>query len=162
MGSGASSLMFRRTFNFSSPFGVALLVGLAALVLFLGLNAVGLRFDPFHLKAKRADRAEAAAQASADDAGARRIEAAGAADTVQRIDRITVQIRAADAIAHQSAIAAQEAPDANSPVDPARLDRLQLADRQLCELRPALCSDAAAPARYAGSGAASLRPAPPS
>ncbi|MGW8706068.1 hypothetical protein ACWGLL_12140 [Brevundimonas sp. NPDC055814] len=154
--------MFRRTLNFDSPFGVALLVGLAILLLILGLGAVGLRFDPFDLTAKRADRAEAAAHASADDAGARRIEAAGAADTVQRIDRITVQIRAADAIAHQTALSAQEAPDANSPVDPARLDRLQLADRQLCELRPALCPDPAAPAGHAGPGPAGLRPGPPS
>lgn len=150
-----------RTFNFASPFGlflrILLVIGLALLV----LGALGFRFDPFDSLQKRADRAEASAAAANADAAARRIESAGAADTVQRIDRITVQIRAADAIAHQSALSAQDAPDAKHPVDPARLARLRHADQQLCDLRPGICADASAAARDAGPGDDALRPSPP-
>ncbi|MNH79280.1 hypothetical protein D3C73_315980 [compost metagenome] len=147
----------RRTFNLTSPF--ALVVGFILLILFAG--AIGFRFDPLNLTAKRADKAEAAAVVSQDDASARRLESAGAADTAQRIDRITVQIRAADDIAHRSALAAQDAPDANVPLDPARLDRLRLADDQLCQLSPAVCSDPAAATVYARAGRPPLPPSPP-
>ncbi|MCZ4107592.1 hypothetical protein O3U67_05850 [Brevundimonas diminuta] len=150
-----------RTFNFASPFGlflrILLVIGLALLV----LGALGFRFDPFDRLQKRADWAEASAAAANADAAARRIESAGAADTVQRIDRITVQIRAADAIAHQSALSAQDAPDAKHPVDPARLARLRHADQQLCDLRPGICADTPAAARDAGPGDQTLRPSPP-
>lgn len=153
--------MKARTLNFASPVGRVILlvaaVGLAVLV----LGAIGFRFDPFDSLQKRADRAEAAAVAANTDAAARRIESAGAADTVQRIDRITVQIRAADAIAHQSALSAQDASDAKHPVDPARLARLRHADQQLCDLRPGICADASAAARDAGPGDEALRPSPP-
>lgn len=151
----------RRTFNFASPFGVILLLIVAAGMAILALGAVGFRFDPFDSLQKRADRAEASAAAANADAAARRIQSAGAADTVQRIDRVTVQIRAADAIAHKSALSAQDAPDAKHPVDPARLARLRHADQQLCDLRPGICTDAPAAARDAGPGDAALRPSPP-
>lgn len=153
--------MKARALNFASPVGRVILlvaaVGLAVLV----LGAIGFRFDPFDSLQKRADRAEASAVAANTDAAARRIESAGAADTVQRIDRITVQIRAAEAIAHQSALSAQDAPDAKHPVDPARLARLRHADQQLCDLRPGICADAPAAARDAGPGDDALRPSPP-
>lgn len=147
----------RRTFNLTSPF--ALVVGFILLVVALG--ALGFRFDPLNLTAKRADQAEAAAVVSQEDASARRLESAGAADTAQRIDRITVQIRAADDIAHISALAAQDAPDAHLPLDPARLDRLRLADEQLCQLSPAVCSDLAAATVDARAGRPLLPPSPP-
>ncbi len=151
----------RRTFNFTSPFGVILLLIVSVGLAVLALGAVGFRFDPFDSLQKRADRAEASAAAANADAAARRIESAGAADTVQRIDRITVQIRAADAVAHQSALSAQDAPDAKHPVDPARLARLRHADQQLCDLRPGICADASAAARDASPGDDALRPSPP-
>ncbi|MBD3832876.1 MAG: hypothetical protein IE910_05950 [Brevundimonas sp.] len=147
----------RRTFNLTSPF--ALVVGFMLLVVALG--ALGFRFDPLNLTAKRANQAEAAAVVSQDDASARRLESAGAADTAQRIDRITVQIRAADDIAHRSALAAQDAPDAHLPLDPARLDRLRLADEQLCQLSPAVCYDLAAATVDARAGRPPLPPSPP-
>lgn len=150
-----------RTFNFASPIGVILRLVLAVGLALLALGAIGFRFDPFDSLQKRAERAEASAAAANTDAAARRIESAGAADTVQRIDRITVQIRAADAIAHQSALSAQDAPDAKYPVDPARLARLRHADQQLCDLRPGTCADAPAAARHADPGDDALRPSPP-
>ncbi|MBK1970816.1 hypothetical protein JIX58_03405 [Brevundimonas diminuta] len=152
--------MKARTLNFASPVGLIILL-VCAVGLILALGAVGFRFDPFDSLQKRADRAEASAAAANTDAAARRIESAGAADTVRRIDRITVQIRAADAIAHQSALSAQDAPDAKHPVDPARLARLRHADQQLCDLRPGICPDVAAPARHADPGDAALHPSPP-
>ena len=153
--------MKARTLNFASPVARVILLVAAVGLALLVLGAIGFRFDPFDSLQKRADRAEAAAVAANTDAAARRIESAGAADTVQRIDRITVQIRAADAIAHQSALSAQDAPDAKHPVDPARLARLRHADQQLCDLRPGICADAPAAARDAGPGDDALRPSPP-
>nr|WP_315025267.1 hypothetical protein [Brevundimonas diminuta] len=153
--------MKARTLNFASPVGRVILLIVAGSLAGVVLGALGFRFDPFDSLQKRADRAEASAAAANTDAAARRIEAAGAADTVQRIDRITVQIRAADAIAHQSALSAQDAPDAKLPVDPARLARLRHADQQLCDLRPGICADDAASARHADPGDETLRPSPP-
>ncbi|MFS0720744.1 hypothetical protein [Brevundimonas phoenicis] len=150
-----------RTFNFATPFGLFLRILLAIGLALLVLGAIGFRFDPFDSLQKRADRAEASAAAANTDAAARRIELAGAADTVRRIDRITVQIRAADAIAHQSALSAQDAPDAKHPVDPARLARLRHADQQLCDLRPGICTDAPAAARHADPGDDAMHPSPP-
>jgi len=136
--------MTGRTFNFRSPVGIALsvLAGILLLVFALmALEGLGFRFDPFDLSAKRLARAEQQREQTQQDATARRIEAAGTVETLRRVEQVTIQIRAAEQIAFQSATAAAEAPDANTPVDPARLDRLRLADDRLCQLRPALCSD---------------------
>ena len=131
-----------RTFNFRSPVGIAVLVMTALLVLILGvkaLNSVGVRFDPFELSAKRLAYAEQTRDLALQDAAARRIEAAGAHEALRHVEQVTLQIRAADQIAFHSATDAAEAPDANSPVDPQRLERLRLADERLCQLQPALC-----------------------
>ena len=135
--------MMARTFNFRTPVGIAvsLIVGLlAVLAVFVVLDGLGFRFDPFDLMAKRLTRAEQSVVTARQDASARRIEAEGAVDTLRRVEQVTIQIRAAEQIAFQSATAAAEAPDANSPIDPARLDRLRHADDSLCQLRPAICT----------------------
>lgn len=136
--------MMTRTFNFRSPVGVALsvLAGILLLIIaFVALDGLGFRFDPFDLSAKRLARVEQQRDQAQQDATARRIEAAGTTETLRRVEQVTIQIRAAEQIAFQSATAAAEAPDANTPVDPARLDRLRLADERLCQLRLALCTD---------------------
>jgi len=146
--------MTGRTFNFRSPVGIVLtvLAGILLLIIaFVALDGLGFRFDPFDLSAKRLARAEQQRDLAQQDATARRIEAAGTVETLRRVEQVTIQIRAAEQIAFQSATAAAEAPDANPPVDPARLDRLRLADERLCQLRPAICADAA-PSTDSGSG----------
>lgn len=121
---------------------LSVLAGLFALLLvFWLLNGLGFRFDPFNLSSKRLATAEQQRDLAQQDASARRIETAGSQETLRRIEQVTIQIRAADQIAFQSATDAAEAPDANTPVDPARLDRLRLADGRLCQLRPAICAE---------------------
>lgn len=138
--------MTGRTFNFRSPVGVALsvLAGILLLIIaFVALDGLGFRFDPFDLSAKRLARAEQQRDQAQQDATARRIETAGTVETLRRVEKVTIQIRAAEQIAFQSATDAAEAPDANTPVEPARLDRLRLADERLCQLRPAICAEPA-------------------
>lgn len=156
--------MTGRTFNFRSPVGIAVssIIGLlAVLAVFMVLDGLGFRFDPFDLSAKRLARAEQLRDQAQQDATARRIEAAGTVETLRRVEKVTIQIRAAEQIAFQSATAASEAPDANTPVDPARLDRLRLADDRLCQLRPAICRQPTAKTDLA-TGHAAVSPATPS
>lgn len=154
--------MTGRTFNFRTPVGITVsLIGglLAVLAVFVVLDGLGFRFDPFDLSAKRLARAEQQRDQAQQDATARRIEAAGTIETLRRVEQVTIQIRAAEQIAFQSATAAAEAPDANTPVDPARLDRLRLADDSLCQLRPAICtSTTSSPDPATGASALSLAP----
>lgn len=153
-----------RTFNFRTPVGITVsLIGilLAVLVVFMVLGGLGFRFDPFDLMAKRLTRAEQSGDKARLDANARRIEAEGAIETLRRVEQVTIQIRAAEQIAFQSATAAAEAPDANTPVDPARLDRLRIADDSLCQLRPDICTDTTtSPDSATGGSALFLAPSP--
>ncbi|WP_406851493.1 hypothetical protein WEU32_07715 [Brevundimonas sp. BH3] len=144
-----------RTFNFRSPVGIVLtvLAGILLLIIaFVALDGLGFRFDPFDLSAKRLARAEQQRDQAQQDATARRIEAAGTVETLRRVEQVTIQIRAAEQIAFQSATAAAEAPDANTPVDTSRLDRLRLADERMCQLRPAICSQPTSTANPGSGG----------
>lgn len=155
--------MTGRTFNFRSPVGIALsvLAGILLLIIaFVALDGLGFRFDPFNLSAKQLARSEQQRDQAQQDATARRIETAGTVETLRRVEKVTIQIRAAEQIAFQSATDAAEAPDANTPVEPARLDRLRLADERLCQLRPAICSQPSSTADPA-AGHRSVPPAPP-
>lgn len=112
--------MTGRTFNFRSPVGVALsvLAGILLLIItFVTLDGLGFRFDPFDLSAKRLATAEQQRDLAQQDASARRIEKAGTVETLRRVEQVTLQIRAAEQIAFQSATDAAEAPDAKTPVD---------------------------------------------
>ncbi|WP_312813057.1 hypothetical protein [Brevundimonas sp.] len=156
--------MTGRTFNFRSPVGIVLtvLAGILLLIIaFVALDGLGFSFDPFDLSAKRLARAEQQRDQAQQDATARRIEAAGTVETLRRVEQVTIQIRAAEQIAFQSATAAAEAPDANTPVDPSRLDRLRLADDRLCQLRPAICAEPATTTDPA-TGHRTVPPAAPS
>lgn len=153
-----------RTLNFRSPVGIVVtLLGtaLALLAIFMVLNGLGFRFDPFDLSAKRLATAEQQRDHAHQDASARRIESAGTVETLRRVEQVTIQIRAAEQIAFQSATDAAEAPDAHSPVDPERLERLRLADDRLCQLRPAICAEPT-PTTDPATGHRSVPPAAPS
>lgn len=156
--------MTGRTFNFRSPVGIALIV-LAGLLTLLAavvaLDGLGFRFDPLGLSAKRLARAEQQRDLAKQDATARTIEAAGSVETLRRVEQVTIKIRAAEQIAFQSATAAAEAPDANTPVDPARLARIRLADDRLCQLRPDICTGTTtSPDSATGGSALFLAPSP--
>jgi hypothetical protein len=66
---------------------------------------------------------------------------------VETVHRQVIELRdLTDPVIHE----ARSAPDASTPLDPDRADRLREHDRRLCELAPGACADpAAAPA---GSG----------
>ena len=81
------------------------------------------------------------------DAAARAAEAAGNADQVRRVETVhrqVIELRdVTDPVIHE----ARSAPDASTPLDPDRADRLRQHDRRLCELVPGVCAPA-------GSGSA--------
>ncbi len=95
----------------------------------------------------RGDLATAAANADA-----RATEAAANADQVRRVETVhrqVIELRdLTDPVIHE----ARSAPDASTPLDPDRADRLREHDRQLCEFVPGACAAAgageAAPAGY--------------
>jgi hypothetical protein len=61
-------------------------------------------------------------------------------------------------LTRQAEIEARNAPDAETPLDPARVDRLRSADNRLCSAYPAICP---ADPDVASSGADAVPPAGP-
>ena len=86
---------------------------------------------------KRAERAENRA-----DVAEAVVE--GQADIAASVEHHTIIIREADRIAADAEIEARTAPDAETPLDPDRADRLRRADERLCELVPDSCAPASA------------------
>ena len=86
------------------------------------------------------------------DAAARAAEAQANADQVQRIETVhrqVIELRdLTDPVIHE----ARSAPDASTPLDPDRADRLREHDRRLCELAPEVCAAAGPGARAPGDG----------
>ena len=149
-GQGATPVKtLTRTFNLASPWGCGLAV--LALLAFgwlvtVALGGVGFRFDPFNSAEKRAGAAETRAVTATIDAGARAQEAAGARDTIAKVERTLDQVRQAEVIAADLTTQARAAPDANQDNDPDRRARLRSEYERLCAARPAVCPpDPAAP-----------------
>lgn len=86
------------------------------------------------------------------EAAARSAEAEGNADQVRRVETVHRQVielrEVTDPVIHE----ARSASDASTPLDPDRAGRLRGHDRSLCELEPAACSGAGAPAPPGGAG----------
>ena len=109
-----------------------LIVG--GLILAFGvLRMVGFSWDPFGTQRARAD-----AYVSTDLA--RDLEAEGYAEQAVRTDTYHHQTLTIQTQAAQTEADLRSLPDADAPIDPARLDRLRAADRELCESSPGLCS----------------------
>lgn len=119
-------LLKPRNWIYVAVVGVGLV--LAAALLFAGHE---------HKAAQHADERRAVAQDHAD-AGVLTVQgqrqSAQQVETFNHLD-LTVHQAAATAVA-----AAQGAPDAKTPLDHDRSQRLRAFDDQLCALRPALCS----------------------
>jgi|GEM_PF-224329 len=130
---------------------LAAIAGTALLVAVLGV--VGFRFDPFDLAGRKLERATAEASQSKVEAAAASIEAAGARDTTTRVEITLAQSAAAQDLANHLSTLTRSAPDANEPLDPARIARLRDFDRQLCAVRPAICPDAPDTAAAKGDAA---------
>ncbi|WP_082385114.1 hypothetical protein [Brevundimonas sp. AAP58] len=93
---------------------------------------------------RRADRAETRADVAEDRALSAELEAEGQADQVRRIDTYAHQILTIQTETAAASAAARSAPDADTPLDPARADRLRHHDGELCRTAPDLagCSPA--------------------
>lgn len=125
-------------------YGIGLVVvALVVLSLVAGVNRV-LSYVPFTPQwGERTAQREAVRSVER----ARELEAEGQAEQALRTDTyhhevITIQTQAAQTEAQLRSL-----PDADAPIDPARLDRLNAADRELCETSPGICAPADAPAR---------------
>ena len=153
-----------RSFNFATPFGglVAAVIFIAfAALLILAAGGLGFRFDPFDSASRRADLAEANADAATSEASARGIEAAGERDTSARVDVVVRQVAAADRAVFSFTSDARIAIDAKDPLDPDRARRLRDVDQQLCAARPAICADYSPTTHDAGGGGEALHPGRP-
>ncbi len=132
--------------RFLGPWGW--LAGLAAaLLLVAGVSAVwsGLwSWLPWSAES-RAERAEAEAGRQTDRADVAELQAEGEGDTVRRLDTYHHQVVTVRAVADAAAAEARSAPDAATPLDSDRLDRLRRADGELCRARPGLAGCAPAP-----------------
>ncbi|MEH6699872.1 MAG: hypothetical protein V7672_14340 [Brevundimonas sp.] len=114
----------------------------AAVLALAAAHGLGLRWDPFDLQGRRLEAARSRVALAEADAHARRAErdgdhtvsreAAVVRDTELEVGRVT-------ATAIQQA---READDADTPLAPDRVRRLDDHDRELCRHAPALCAGA--------------------
>ena len=122
-------------------------------------HGLGLRWDPFDLSGRRLRAAEARAAIAVADAGARRLESERMADQARRLDHLHQQAVSVARVTAEAAAQARSAPDASTPLDPARAGRLLRHDRELCRLAPAVCGSAAADPAAGGDQAVRSGPA---
>ena len=127
-----------------------LVIAAVAVVLFglAGLarpSFLGLKFDPFGIDARKIDRLESEVSVLEREA----IGNAEVAVATQTFHTREVVIRE---LSRQAEIEARTAPDAETPLDPSRVDRLRSADNRLCSAYPAICPDP----DPAGSGAGAV------
>lgn len=104
---------------------VVCIIALIAVVSFLS--------DPFGFKARKIEQLQREAETAQSDAYARTLESEGRAGQLDRLETyhrevITIQSATASAVTE-----ARSATDANTPLDPARADRLRRADDSLCQ-----------------------------
>ncbi len=146
------------------PWARGVAIALAALVALTALIctaiALGFRWDPFDLQARRLARAEATAERAASDAAARTLEVEGERRQTARVQSHADLLIATDRATARVVAQTQDDHDLLTPLAPDRADRLRAHDRELCRLAPDLAGCPAAP-DVAGSGDAALRPADP-
>lgn len=120
------------------PYVLALLAVIAVVMFWNGIAA----HIPFTAQ-WRANRAEAQRDHAEADAANRSLEVEGEREQAQRVETFhTSEVIIRD-LTSRAETEARSAPDADTPLDPARADRLRAHDRSLC-LETGLC--AASPA----------------
>lgn len=87
----------------------------------------------------RANRAEASAARHQQDATNRSLEVEGEREQAARVETFHTSELIIRDLTSRAESEARSAPDANTPLDPARADRLRAHDRGLCLNAPALC-----------------------
>lgn len=119
------------------------LAGLIVLILLGG--AVGLRWDPLGLGARRLAHAQERAVRAENETAARRLETQGAREAARRLDLHHQQGLAIERATAAARSRAENAHDAHQSLDPDRARRLGEHDRELCSLSSHLVGCAAAP-----------------
>jgi hypothetical protein len=109
----------------------------------LALSGLGFRWDPLGLDERRIRAAEARATTAVIDATARRFEVVAAEEQTRRLDEAHQQAVAVARATTQTITQARSAHDAETPLDPDRVRRLDRHDRELCRLTPSVCGTAA-------------------
>lgn len=84
----------------------------------------------------RLERSEQARDHAERDALARSLESQGQSDQLARVETYHTHTTEVRTITADAVDQARSAPDASTPLDPARADRLRAHDRLLCELSP--------------------------
>lgn len=116
------------------------LVVIAVAVVLFGLaglarpSFLGLKFDPFGIDARKIDRLE-------DQVSVMEREAVGNAEIAVATQTFHTREVVIRELSRQAEIEARTAPDAETPLDPSRVDRLRSADNRLCSAYPAICAD---------------------
>ncbi|MGW8704739.1 hypothetical protein ACWGLL_02850 [Brevundimonas sp. NPDC055814] len=135
--------MSGRLFRALTPLGwLAAALAVAALLSALG-GGLGLRWDLLRLQARRLEATEQRLEQARSQAAARRLEAAARGRQIESLDafhRNTLAVTEATVAAETKA---RIADDAETPLDPARAERLRGHDRELCRLSPAVAGCAA-------------------
>lgn len=93
---------------------------------------LGLKFDPFGIDARKIDRLE-------NEVSVLEREATGNAEIAQATQTFHTREVVIRELSRQAEIEARTAPDAETPLDPSRVDRLRSADNRLCSAYPAIC-----------------------
>lgn len=127
-----------------TPLGWLAAFGLVVVLMLILGRGLGVRWDPLHLQARRLEAVQRRADQAEAQTAARALEAAARGRQIEALDAFHQQ---AEAVARATATAetrARTADDADTPLDPARAQRLRDYDRELCRLAPAVAGCAAA------------------
>lgn len=112
----------------------AVIIGVLIL-LFGAARLLGFSWDPFGTQRAKADAYE-----STDLA--RDLEAEGQAEQAQRVDTYTHSVITLQTEAATAAAEIRSLPDADTPLDPTRFDRLRAADLSVCRNAESVCAKA--------------------
>ena len=121
-----------------TPVGWVYIVG-TAIALFVVASMtrpsfLGFKFDPFKIDARKIDRLES-------EVSVLEREATGNAEIAQATQTFHTREVVIRDLSRQADIEARNAPDAETPLDPDRVDRIRSADHRLCSAHPTICPD---------------------
>lgn len=123
-----------------------LVVTLCTVALFFWcVSAMGFRWDPFDLQARRLARAEAQADRATADVLARTLEVEGERAQARRLQTHTDTLIAADRATQRAAAQTRTDHELDLSLVPDRAARLRAHDGELCRLAPDLTGCPAAP-----------------
>ena len=121
-----------------TPLGWLAAAGTVLLLLIVVGRGLGLSWDPLHSQARRLETAQARADRAEAQAAARALEAQARGRQIEDLDAFHRTTQAAARATATAETRARTADDAETPLDPARAQRLHDHDRELRRLAPAV------------------------